>query len=159
MSVNDKSLENIGSMWNFQKKTIHELLWLVAFPFLDVFFIWSFPTGFSIRVNLNCSLRFQVKRTKIHNLKNVGAKKDTQPGDWHISGQIIATSHDLTPNGGLVREIPLFQGNLGWWNIIIWPDIWTRDSSMSVKFFSLLAFDLLDLNDSPRDVFLLPLKS
>ena len=38
------------------------------------------------------------------------------------SGQIIATSHDLTPNGGLVREFPLFQGNLGWWNIIIWPD-------------------------------------
>ena len=35
--------------------------------------------------------------------------------------------HDLTrpiypPNGGLVREIPLFQGNLGWWNMIIWPD-------------------------------------
>ena len=27
-----------------------------------------------------------------------------------ISGQIIiATSHDLTPNGGLVREIPLFR--------------------------------------------------
>ena len=32
----------------------------------------------------------------------------------HISGQIIATSHDLTPNGGLVRELPLFQENLGW---------------------------------------------
>ena len=39
------------------------------------------------------------------------------------SGQIIATSHDLTPNGGLVREFPLFQGNLGWWNIVIWPDL------------------------------------
>ena len=26
----------------------------------------------------------------------------------YSSGQIIATSHDLTPNGGLVREIPLF---------------------------------------------------
>ena len=39
-----------------------------------------------------------------------------------MSGQIIATSHDLTPNGGLVRELPLFQGNLGWSNIIIWPD-------------------------------------
>ena len=38
--------------------------------------------------------------------------------DAKESGQIIATSHDLTPNGGLVREIPLFQGNLGWWNII-----------------------------------------
>ena len=32
----------------------------------------------------------------------------------HGSGQIIVTSHDLTPNGGLVREIPLFQKNLGW---------------------------------------------
>ena len=30
------------------------------------------------------------------------------------SGQITATSHDLTQNGGLVREIPLFQGNLAW---------------------------------------------
>ena len=40
-----------------------------------------------------------------------------------LSGQIIATSHDLTPNGGLEREIPLFQGNLSWWNIIIWPDL------------------------------------
>ena len=40
----------------------------------------------------------------------------------HWSGQIIATSHNLTPNGGLVREVPLFQGNLGWWNILIWPD-------------------------------------
>ena len=27
----------------------------------------------------------------------------------HVSGQIIATSNDLTPIGGLVREIPLFQ--------------------------------------------------
>ena len=26
-----------------------------------------------------------------------------------VAGQITATSHDLTPNGGLVREIPLFQ--------------------------------------------------
>ncbi len=30
------------------------------------------------------------------------------------SGQIIATSHDLTPHGRVVGEIPLFQGNLGW---------------------------------------------
>ena len=39
-------------------------------------------------------------------------------GCFHSSGQIIATSHDLTPNGGLVRDIPLFQANLGWRNII-----------------------------------------
>ena len=36
------------------------------------------------------------------------------PGSIYNSGQIIATSHDLTPNGGLGREIPLFQGNPGW---------------------------------------------
>ena len=33
---------------------------------------------------------------------------------YNNSGQIIATSHDLTPNGGLVRQISLFQGYLGW---------------------------------------------
>ena len=47
-------------------------------------------------------------------------------------GQIIATSHDLTPNGGLVREFPLFQGNLGWWNIIIWPDPIEKENHLSI---------------------------
>ena len=46
--------------------------------------------------------------------------------DRQLTGQIIATSHDLTPNGGLVREIPLFQGNLGWWKIIIWPEPFSK---------------------------------
>ena len=41
-------------------------------------------------------------------------KQQTSLGYIYIYGQIIATSHDLTPNAGLVREIPLFQGNLGW---------------------------------------------
>ncbi len=36
----------------------------------------------------------------------------------YLSGQIIATSHDLTPKDSWGKEIPLFQGNLGWWNII-----------------------------------------
>ena len=30
------------------------------------------------------------------------------------SGQIITTSAEVTLNGGLVREIPLFQENPGW---------------------------------------------
>ena len=35
--------------------------------------------------------------------------------DMYTSGQIIATSHDLGPQMVvLVREMPLFQGNLGW---------------------------------------------
>ena len=33
------------------------------------------------------------------------------PRESHESGQIIATSHDLTVNGGLVREMgPLISG-------------------------------------------------
>ena len=54
----------------------------------EVFFFWGgVPVGFS------------------RSLEGSGIK----------SGQIIATSHDrFPPNGGLVREIPLFQGNPGW---------------------------------------------
>ncbi len=48
--------------------------------------------------------------------------KKSNKNKQHFSGQIIATSHDLTPIGSQGREIPLFQGNPGWWNIIIWPD-------------------------------------
>ena len=36
----------------------------------------------------------------------------------HVSGQNIVASHNFTPKCSLVREIPLFQGNLGWWNIM-----------------------------------------
>ncbi len=31
-------------------------------------------------------------------------------------------THRFAPNGGLVREVPVFQENPGWWNIIICPD-------------------------------------
>ena len=34
---------------------------------------------------------------------------DESSGDY-FSGQIIATSHDLTPNGGLVKGNPLISG-------------------------------------------------
>ena len=37
--------------------------------------------------------------------------------------QIMATSHDLTPKGSLVREIILFEGHVGEWTIIVWPQI------------------------------------
>ena len=43
-----------------------------------------------------------------------GNMEPWQAKHFKQSGQIIATSHDLTPNGGLVREIPLFRGNLAW---------------------------------------------
>ncbi len=39
------------------------------------------------------------------------------------------TSHDRFPPNGSVLEgkwDPLLQGNLGWWNIIIWPDYMYR---------------------------------
>ena len=37
--------------------------------------------------------------------------------------RVMMITSGQNPTGGLVREMrPLFQGNLGWWNIIIWPD-------------------------------------
>ena len=44
----------------------------------------------------------------------VGCERSSARNVSNKSGQIIATSHDLTPNSGLVKEIPLFQGNQGW---------------------------------------------
>ena len=43
----------------------------------------------------------------------------------HVSGQIIATSHNLTPNGGFSKGNPrLFQGKLGEGEIYTsWPDV------------------------------------
>ena len=36
-------------------------------------------------------------------------------------------------NGGLVREISLFQGNLGWRNIIICPKLVFQNSADSIS--------------------------
>ena len=45
-------------------------------------------------------------------LGSLGDGHETGHSSWSNS---LATSHELfIPNGGLVREIPLFQGNLGW---------------------------------------------
>ncbi len=60
--------------------------------------------------------------------------KDRMPRLQICPMDLVKWNRDLTrpknpPNGGLVREIPLFQGNLGWWNIIIWPDGWYQAGS------------------------------
>ena len=36
---------------------------------------------------------------------------------------VIATSHDLTRKGSQRREIPSFQGHLGWWNNLMWHNL------------------------------------
>ena len=70
-------------------------------------------------------------------LLSISIQSSINPWEWYVSRHenhknqpfnfwpnYSDLKHDLTPNGGLVREIPLFQGILGWWNIIIWPDGW-----------------------------------
>ena len=44
----------------------------------------------------------------------------------YISGQIIATSAEVTLNGGLVRELPQNPLNSGLGIILICPDIWLK---------------------------------
>ena len=46
----------------------------------------------------------------------------------HSSGQILATSAEVTPNGGLVRESPPNPLNSGLGIIIICPDSFTGES-------------------------------
>ena len=59
----------------------------------------------------------------------------------NTSGQILATSHVFSPpNGGLVREMPWFHGNLGWWNIIIWPDNSLKNTHILVMVSSIVYF-------------------
>ena len=79
--------------------------------------------GFTTPVEGNNFPKVSMFNTHTHNLGclNIQRISDILVGNiffnaWKSigSGQIIATSHDLTPNGGLVREIPLFQENLGW---------------------------------------------
>ena len=54
------------------------------------------------------------------------------------SGQIIATSHDLTLKDRWGGEIPLFQENPGWWNIIIWLDRWPPEKNCLGWFWGLI---------------------
>jgi len=58
---------------------------------------------------------------KIPNSFEQHVRQSSSDATSQKSGQIIATSHDLTPNGGLVKQIPLFQENPGWGNILVWP--------------------------------------
>ena len=44
--------------------------------------------------------------------------------DGNVSGQIIATSAEVTPNGGLVRESSHNPLNSGLGIIVICPDVW-----------------------------------
>ena len=59
---------------------------------------------------------FGMVHNQVHQpIVGVGSQILTSALKNYRSGQITATSHDrFPPNGGLVREIPLFQGNLGW---------------------------------------------
>ena len=54
---------------------------------------------------------------------------------WYLSGQIIATSHDLTPRGSRGRESPLILGKSRLVNKIIWPDLWRGERSGMIGFF------------------------
>ena len=64
-------------------------------------------------------------------MNHVGLLELVKICSWNFASpnEIIATSNDLTPKGSWGREIPLFQGNLGWWNIIIWPNELKKISS------------------------------
>ena len=61
-------------------------------------------------------------QTNSEYVTNLQTYKDFR-GLGNIYGQIIETWQDLTPKGSWGKEIPLFQGYIDWWNIIIGADI------------------------------------
>ena len=98
-------------------------VWLYSKGFFSraVFHSNHFKLHFSLRLVKDMDLRlFEPGQVK---LVRIRLSESANHGKHISSGQIIGTSHDLTPNHGLVREIPLFQWTLGWWNIIVWPDL------------------------------------
>ncbi len=52
------------------------------------------------------------------------AEGNSMIGGKSMSGQIIATSAEVTPNGGLVRESPQNALNSGLGTVVICPAIW-----------------------------------
>ncbi len=106
------------------KEKIFELFWTYLFSWhTEYTYIYISPTM------MTCFLKPFLSNSKVPQLQKLYLF--LRSSFWilwfishriHVSDQIIATSHDLTPNGGLVREIPLFQETPGWWNIIFWPE-------------------------------------
>ena len=95
---------------------------------------WATPffhriiTGFQV---VQGSMEKSIKETLNHDM---GLNYETQA--WHGFASIWSNYSDLTrfftANGGLVREIPLFQGpNLGWWNMIFFLARWHGFASIA----------------------------
>ena len=94
---------------------------------LSGFFLFRFRVLWFLMMWMQCSAGFQEATPSNHHPSYLihyyilSFKIET----GHVSGQIIATSHNLTPNGGFSKGNPrLFQGKLGEGEIYTsWPDV------------------------------------
>ena len=110
---------NSQSPWNpwWQRETIKLLLG-----------VYLFSRAFAVSFRECISQNLSPKETPLtdHMVGYVGANSLGSCNLVHLTGQIIATSHDLGPQKVAEKEksmeIRLFHGNLGWWNISIWPE-------------------------------------
>ncbi len=90
--------------------------------------VYLFSRAFAVSFRECVSQNLSPKETPLtdHMVGYVGANSLGSCNLLHLTGQIIATSHDLGPQKVAEKEksmeIRLFHGNLGWWNISIWPE-------------------------------------
>ena len=104
--------EVLGSRFNGQPGVVRDQEKKIKIYIYMYIYIWSLNP---VSAELPCSLPKIVVQKKSPSestrFSTIFGKMD--PFCSNQPGQIIATSHDLTPNGALVMEIPLFQENLG----------------------------------------------
>ncbi len=69
---------------------------------------------------------------------------------WLMDGYVWPHTTENPPKGSFLegKWDPLFQGNLGWWNIIIWPDLFHLFNNFFMFYFLIYFFTVCTYNDS-----------
>ena len=134
----DRFSQNIRSLPSLKLTASSPLKAMVA-KGTDPASFWEFAyfqgrSAVSLRECISQNLSPKENPWTDHMVGYVGANSLGSCNLLHLTGQIIATSHDLGPKKVAEKEksmeIPLFHGNLGWWNIIL-ARIWVLQKRVS----------------------------
>ena len=122
--------------------TSHPLHFIVSGPPQE-YFMYFFPTQYEPPGVRNLVILSWMIHWILHepiepfpNAPKYASRHPKIPCLKYIDIKIWSNYSDLTlvPQPKIGREIPLYQGNLGWWNIIIWPEKCHSPEVVAAKF-------------------------